>query len=135
MLVLIVEDDLLIGLDLRDELLAAGYHVAGPAAHEREALELAEDLQPDVAVVDIDLHGGQEGLALARVLRARFGVATVFVSGERAAALANTDAAFGYLPKPYTHRDIIAAIEVVAELGKGRARPTHPVPSALELFA
>ena len=77
----------------------------------------------------------EEGLALARALRARFGVATVFVSGERAAALANTDAAFGYLPKPYTHRDIIAAIEVVAELGKGRARPTHPVPSALELFA
>lgn len=134
MLVLIVEDDPLIGMDLRDELLAAGYHVAGPASDEREALSLAEDLHPEVAVVDIDLHGGHEGLDLARTLRAR-GVATVFVSGERAAALANSDAAFGYLPKPYTHRDIIAAIEVVAELGRGASRPSHEAPRALELFA
>lgn len=134
MLVLIVEDDPLIGMDLRDELLASGYHVAGPASDEREALSLAEDLHPEVAVVDIDLHGRQEGLDLARTLRAR-GVATVFVSGERAAALANADAAFGYLPKPYTHRDIIAAIEVVAELGRGASRPSHEAPQALELFA
>jgi DNA-binding response OmpR family regulator len=134
MFVLIVEDDALIGMDLRDELMAAGYHVAGPAAEVEEALSLAEDLRPEVAVVDIDLHGGNEGLELARQLRRKFGVATVFVSGERAAALANTDAAFGYLPKPYAPRDVIAAIEVVSELGHGRRPPAPSIPKSLELF-
>jgi len=134
MLVLIVEDDPLIGMDLRDELLAAGYHVAGPACDEGEALSLAREQTPEVAVVDIDLGGGHEGLDLARTLRAR-GVATVFVSGERAAALANADAAFGYLPKPYSHHDIIAAIEVVAELGRGAAQPSRDAPRSFERFA
>ena len=133
MLVLIVEDDPLIGLDLRDELLAAGYHVAGPACHEREALELATDLHPEVALVDIDLHGGQEGLQLARTLRAHSG-APVSGSRERAAAIANSDAALGSLPKPYTHRDIISVIELVADLGSGR-EPSVDQPRTLELFA
>lgn len=134
MLVLIVEDDPLIGMDLRDELLAAGYEVAGPAADEHEALKLALARQPDVAVVDIDLNGGQEGLALARTLRHAMGVATVFVSGERAAAMANTDAAFAFLPKPYTSYDVVSAIEVVAELGRGGDPAGPSIPRALEIF-
>lgn len=132
MLVLIVEDDPFIGLDLRDELMAAGYEVAGPATQDSEALELAAELRPDVALVDIDLQGNKEGIELARTLRAG-GVATVFVSGERAAAFANSDAAFGYLPKPYSHRDVIAAIELIAGLGSGR-KPTVVCPRTLELF-
>lgn len=134
MLVLIVEDDPFIGMDLRGELLAAGYAVAGPAADEQEALALARAELPDVAVVDIDLQGAQEGLGLARKLRNDLGVATVFVSGERAAALANTDAAFGFLPKPYTAYDVVSAIEVVAELGRGGQPPPPSIPKSLEIF-
>lgn len=135
MLVLIVEDDALVGMDLRDELLRAGYQVAGPAADETEALALASDQAPDVAVVDIDLHGGHEGLELARTLRCQYGVATVFVSGEAAAARANMDAAFGYLPKPYTPGDVVRAIEIVASMGRGDLAPPPPIPRSMELFA
>lgn len=134
MLVLIVEDDPLIGMDLRDELLHAGYEVAGPAWDEGEALRLAEEHRPDVAVVDIDLRGGKEGLELSRRLRRERRVATVFVSGERAAALENADAAYGYLPKPYAPRDVIAAIEIVADLREAGRSLREPPPS-LELFA
>lgn len=134
MRVLVVEDDPLIGMDLRDELLSAGYDVAGPAADACEALRLAAENVLDVAVVDIDLNGRHEGLQLARDLRG-LGVATVFVSGEAAAARANADAAFGFLPKPYTSRDVLGAIEVVAQMGRGERPPPPSVPLSMELFA
>jgi len=134
MQVLIVEDDPLMGLDLREELLDAGYSVVGPAVDEVEALRLAEDARPRVAVVDINLRGGNEGLEVARRLRLDHGVATVFVSGERDAALRNADAAFGYLPKPYRSQDVVAAIEIVADLGAG-GQPRRPPPASMELFA
>ena len=134
MLVLIVEDDPLIGIDLRDELLSAGHTGAGPASDAPEALALAAELVLDVAVVDIDLHGRHEGLDLARSLR-RHGVATVFVSGEGAAARANSDAAFGYLPKPYTSIDVISAIEVAACLRRGVRPPPPSIPRSMEVFA
>jgi len=134
MQVLIVEDDPLMGLDLREELLDAGYSVVGPAVDEVEALRLAQDARPRVAVVDINLRGGNEGLEVARRLRQDHGVATVFVSGERDAALRNADAAFGYLPKPYRSQDVVAAIEIVADLGAG-GQPRRPPPASMELFA
>lgn len=132
--VLIVEDDPLMGLDLKEELQDAGYQVVGPAVDENIALRLAEEERPRVAVVDINLRGGNEGLEVARRLRNEHGIATVFVSGEREAALQNSDAAFGYLPKPYRPQDVVAAIEIVADLGAG-GRPRRLPPPSLELFA
>ena len=56
--VLIVEDDILIALDVEQSLLEAGFDVCGVATFEAEALELAERLRPDMAVVDISLGPG-----------------------------------------------------------------------------
>jgi len=134
MLVLIVEDDPLIGMDLREELISAGYEVVGPATDDREAIALAEQRPPEVALIDIDLCGDNEGVAVARRLHGELGVATVFVSGERDTAMANQDAAIGYLPKPYTHHDAISTIEVAAEVGRGGAVPPPMVPRAMKLF-
>lgn len=134
MLVLIVEDDPLVGMDLRDELLSAGYEVSGPACSEVEALALAAERRPDVALVDINLDGHNEGVGIARHLTARLGVCTVFVSGERDVALANRDAALGYLPKPYAPVDAVSSVEVAAELGRGGTPPPPMGPKSLEIF-
>ncbi|TNC16132.1 response regulator [Methylobacterium terricola] len=73
--VLLIEDDLLLGLDLGDILAEAGYRVAGPLRTEAEAEAwmagsgLAGRV-PDLAILDLPLRDG-DGSRLAGTLRAR----------------------------------------------------------------
>ena len=55
--VLIVEDEFLIAMDLTMILEDNGYAVLGPATSVQEALNLLEELRPDVALLDMNLRG------------------------------------------------------------------------------
>ncbi len=57
-LVLIVEDETMIAMMIEDELVDAGYDVAGPFAAGSGALSLLSTNTPDVAVLDTQLQDG-----------------------------------------------------------------------------
>jgi len=57
-LVLILEDEALIGLNLRDDLQDAGYRVEGPFTTCAAALSWLETATPDTAVLDAALKDG-----------------------------------------------------------------------------
>lgn len=69
-LVLIVEDDALVGLFLADGLEDQGYRVAGPLGGCGETLKWLEAHSPDVCILDVALRDG-DCVELARTLRAR----------------------------------------------------------------
>ncbi len=120
MVVLLVEDDALIAMAVAFELEAAGHTVVGPAIDERSALSLASEHHPDVALVDIDLGNGDDGLKVAQSLTA-VGVPPVFASAECAAARAGCNAV-ALLGKPYAPEAAVRSLEaVVAVLKGGRA--------------
>ena len=132
MILLVAEDEALIALVLELELRGAGHEVLGPAATPEEALALAEGTRPELALIDINLTAGGDGIALARTLRDRHGVPSLFVSGQAPDALAAKDAALGLVRKPYAPEDVARAVEAVAELLRG-CRPAR-LPPGLELF-
>jgi DNA-binding response OmpR family regulator len=134
MLVLVVEDDAVVACAAADALSDAGHEVLGPALEVEEALRLVRERRPDLAMVDINLAGDEEGVALARRLRDQHGVSSLFVSGQVAAARSNQDAALGLLSKPYDPATLAAAVPIAGELMAGRRPPPPPVPHALELF-
>jgi hypothetical protein len=80
--ILIVEDEFLIGWALKLVLHLAGHHAVGPAASAEEALQLAQAEQPELAFVDIAIEGNQDGIALARALAARHGVSCIFLTAQ-----------------------------------------------------
>lgn len=92
MVILIVEDDTLLATTLAASLIDAGYDVIGPAATEARAIQLAELMRPDLALLDIALRDGGSGLAVARALRLQ-AIPCLFVSGQSDAARAARDAA------------------------------------------
>ncbi|WP_240768880.1 response regulator [Paracoccus liaowanqingii] len=55
--VLVVEDEPLIALDVQMMLEEHGYGVHGPAGSVEAALALLDRAQPDLAVLDLNLHG------------------------------------------------------------------------------
>jgi DNA-binding response OmpR family regulator len=80
--VLIIEDEFLIALDLEATMFKLGFDVCALAPSARKARSLAMNDQPDVALVDVCLEGGREGIEIARWLREVCDVPIVFVTAQ-----------------------------------------------------
>ena len=112
--ILIVEDEALIASYIEEVLGESGFSVAGIAASGPEALSLAAETSPVLALVDIRLTGPIDGIELACQLRQKFGLPSIFLSGladlettKRAAAAEP----LGFLPKPFLPSQVFNAID------------------------
>ncbi|MBC8131051.1 MAG: response regulator [Rhizobiaceae bacterium] len=115
--VLIVEDELILAMDLEDILTSAGHEVIGTAADMHQALKIAEADRPDLALMDMNLARGTNGLETARRLRERFDVPSLFISGNLDAKTREIAAAYrpvGFVPKPFSEADVLGGISKVA---------------------
>src|ERR1700730_11617184 len=110
--ILIVEDEALVASYIEEVLAESGFRVAGIAASGPEALSLAEETQPRLALVDIRLTGPIDGIELACVLRQTFWIPAIFLPAPadneppRRAAIAEP---LGFLPKPFRPSQVFNA--------------------------
>ena len=112
--VLIVEDDPLLALSMREVLTLVGFEIAGIAASVSEALRLARDTRPDLAIFDVRLAGRRDGIEGAALLRECYGVPAVVVTGQADEATrqrASQVGAVGYLDKPVHPKELIKVVE------------------------
>ena len=79
-LILVVEDEALLGLDLATTLEDAGWQVLGPYNTGEKALAAIEQTMPDAAVLDVNLGYGRTSMEVADALR-EAGRPFVFLSG------------------------------------------------------
>jgi DNA-binding NarL/FixJ family response regulator len=80
-ILLIVEDQVLLSIGLRDVDEDGGYRVLDRAMRHREALGYARKEKPDLALVNVELAQGDDGIALARDLEA-LRSPILFISGQ-----------------------------------------------------
>jgi len=116
--ILIVEDESVVARDHGDRLEELGYTVAGTAASAAEALAKADELRPDLALVDIRLQGNGDGIMAAGELRRRFGIPTIFLTAladEETLERARQTEPLGYLIKPFQDRELRATIEMAMQ--------------------
>lgn len=118
--VLIVEDEMLLALDLEDILVEAGYRVVGNAVDMHQAVATCEAHgdRIDIAVMDVHLARGTSGVETARILRQRWDIPSLFVSGnldDKTRALAEEWAPVGFVGKPFSER---AVLDVLASVAK-----------------
>ena len=132
MVILIVEDEFLIGLALQAVLLFGGHRVIGVAGTADEALQLADAEAPELAFVDINIRGDRDGIAVARALTERHGTSCIFLTAQVDQARNARDAALGVIGKPYHPPELLRAAKVVAAIRKGEALAAPP--GHLELF-
>jgi DNA-binding response OmpR family regulator len=105
--ILLVEDDPLIGLDLRETLEMAGAKVVGPARDASSATALMEDHSFDVAVLDHIIVGG-DSLPLARELTQR-GLRFIFHTSHRG-TLSQQFPQARVIDKPSRPGELVAAL-------------------------
>lgn len=108
--VLVLEDEALIALDLRDTLSDAGWDVLGPAGTIARARQLCAESLPDIACLDVNV-GAETSHDLARWLIAQ-GVPVIFLSGRDARALPEDLQSLPVLGKPV---DDVSLIRTLAD--------------------
>jgi DNA-binding NarL/FixJ family response regulator len=113
--VLIIEDEPLIAEDIAACLKRSDYRVSGIVYSAEDALpELARN-PPDIAMIDINLNGGQEGIAIASAINERFYIPFVYLtsySDRRTLELAKNTEPSGYIVKPFTEAGLCATLEI-----------------------
>jgi AmiR/NasT family two-component response regulator len=110
--VLIAEDETIIRLDLKGLLEAAGYEVCAEARDGEEAVLLARETLPDVALLDVKMPRLDGIEAARRILDERpIPIVMVTAYGERELVARAVEAGvFGYLVKPFRETDLLPAI-------------------------
>jgi CheY-like chemotaxis protein len=117
--ILIVEDEALIASYIEQVLGESGFRVAGVAASGPEALSLAAENRPALALVDIRLSGPIDGIELACELRQRFALPAIFLTGladPDTTARAQAARPLGFLPKPFLPSQVFNAIQRALDL-------------------
>ena len=112
--VLIVEDEAIIRMDLREMLKEEGHDVVGEARDGVEAVELARRLRPDVVFMDIKMPrmNGLEAAAIIGEERiAPVVMVTAFSQSEQIEEAVRAQA-MAYVVKPFSRSDIIPAMRI-----------------------
>ena len=110
--ILVAEDEALIRMDLVEMLTESGYEVIAQATNGAEAIELAKEHKPDLAILDVKMpvldgiSAAQEIISIAPVL-----MLTAF-SQKELVDRARDAGVMAYVVKPFTINDLIPSIEI-----------------------
>lgn len=133
MQILIVEDDAILAMVCAMALEGAGHTIVGPVHDAASFQQLSGLGGTDLALVDINLAGADEGLEIARALRKQQ-IPSLFISGQLGAARENTSFALGLLRKPYDIEDLLDSVSYLQNSFFPGSGPAAQKPVGLEIF-
>lgn len=112
--VLVAEDEALIRLDLVEMLREEGYDVVAEAADGEQAVALATELRPDLAILDIKMPKMDGIDAAAKITGERIAPVVILTAfSQRDLVMRARDAGtMAYLVKPFAKRDLVPAMEL-----------------------
>ena len=131
--VLIVEDSVMLADLLEDFLVARGYDVCGSARNVAEAVRLADQYRPDLAVVDYRLERGEFGSQIRPLLQDKVTMGILYVSGDPLEEKLTKIDGDAYIQKPYGLSDLCHALEVIRHIKRSEPFET-PLPNGMRLL-
>jgi len=130
-ILMIVEDEALVAMVLKDVLQEAGYKVLNLTDRLDEALAVAKAEKPHLALVNIRLAGRDDGIELSERLKA-LGIPVLLISGQVSRARSAKTVAIGSMPKPYDAAEMVVAVAYLLAHLNGDS--SLPRPNQLEVF-
>jgi CheY-like chemotaxis protein len=102
--ILIVEDEMIVAKDLKQQLETLGYNIVGIAANGRDALKITGETNPDLILMDIMLKGELDGIETAQTIRNIYNIPFIYLTGSHDNTIlerAKTTKPVGYITKPF----------------------------------
>ena len=114
--IMIVEDEVIVGMDLKKKVQNLGYAVApGVIRYGEQALEAAENIKPDLVLMDIRLKGEMDGTQAAMQIQEKMGLPVIFLtaySDQVTLSKAKVTEPYAYLKKPVRVEDLRISLEL-----------------------
>jgi PAS domain S-box-containing protein len=111
--ILIIEDEIIIGLDISSKLKRHGFKVTGEASSPEEAMDSILQEEPELIIMDINLKSEKDGIDLAADINKKHKIPIIFLtsySDKSTLSRAMDTEPYGYVIKPYTIETLIATI-------------------------
>ena len=124
--ILVVEDEMIIGARVSLFLAELGYEVTGMIPRAEEALLHVEENAPDMALLDIQLKGSMDGIALAQILQETYRIPVIFLTANADDATfqrAKETKPYAFLTKPVKKSDLQRAIQLATGRIASQALP------------
>ncbi len=119
--ILIVEDEALAGLELRETLEKFNYRIPAVIKRGEDVPEAIVVHKPDLILMDIRLKGFQDGIETAYMVGGEFEVPFIFLSAysdDETLKRALGTRAYGYLVKPFDEKTLRTTIELALRRSK-----------------
>jgi DNA-binding LytR/AlgR family response regulator len=113
--VLVVEDESIVSKDIQYSLKKLGYNVIGAAPTGERAVELAEELNPDIILMDIMLKGKITGIEASAQIKEKLNIPVIFLTAyadENTLSKAKITEPYAYIIKPFKEIDLHTSIEM-----------------------
>jgi PAS domain S-box-containing protein len=113
--VLIVEDETIVAMDIKNRLENLKYIVTATAFSGEDAIKLTAETCPDIVLMDIMLDKNMDGVEVAEKIRELFGIPVIYLTAyadEKTLSRAKLTKPFGYILKPFEEMELHAAIEI-----------------------
>ena len=120
MKILIIEDDSIVAMHIRETVEGHSHDVIGVAKSAEKALELAEETPPDLVISDINIEGEIDGIECSKTLQSSYHSSVILVSAYNDQATlqnASTLDFTGYLIKPFREDELITLLDLIVLRG------------------
>ena len=113
--IMIVEDEDIVGKELRASLEDLGYGVTSVVKTGEQAFEKAVQDRPNLILMDIQLKGQMDGIKTAELIRSSVDIPAIFLmeyADKEKLERAKLTIPFGYILKPFHDRDLKVTIDM-----------------------
>jgi AmiR/NasT family two-component response regulator len=113
--IVLIEDEFIVASDIKERVEEMGYRVCSIFHSGEAALERIGDISPDLALIDIKLNGGMDGIDTALGIRALMYIPIIFLTAYATNEMverAKRVEPLGYVVKPFKDVELKAVIEI-----------------------
>ncbi len=113
--ILIIEDEGLVAKDIQNMIRQLDYELPSVAHSGQDALDVLDELQPDLVLMDIGLRGGMDGIETAERIKAVIEVPIIYLtsySDEDTLHRAKKTDPYGYIIKPFETIELKTTVEM-----------------------
>ncbi|OPY26178.1 MAG: putative diguanylate cyclase [Methanocella sp. PtaU1.Bin125] len=113
--ILVVEDEAIVLLDLKNRLNTLGYVIVGSSSYGEEAIKKADETRPDIVLMDIGLKGKIDGVEAADQIKKTLNIPIIYLTANsdfNTLQRAKVTEPFGYILKPFDERELRTTIEM-----------------------
>lgn len=113
--ILVVDDETIVALDIKNTLEKYGYNVIGVASNSGEAIKMVKTSRPNLILMDIMIKGSKDGIETSSEINKFADIPIIFLtaySDDDTLERAKVVEPYGYLIKPFDNRELFTTIEM-----------------------